>query len=130
MPTKPVSGRPNGNISDYLASNGVVTAHREFDPYGNPTAATGPLVNDFNFWFSSKYLDQETGLYYYGFRYFQPETGRWVSRDPLRESSALIKWRFDPTVSYWYSENLYSFLGNDGVAEIDYLGRVFVSASG
>jgi RHS repeat-associated protein len=85
MPTKPVSGLPNGNISDYLASNGVVVSHREFDPYGNTTAATGAMVNNFNFWFSSKYLDQETGLYYYGCRYYSPELGRWPSRDPAHE---------------------------------------------
>jgi RHS repeat-associated protein len=107
MPTKPVSGLPNGNISDYLTSNGVVTAHREFDPYGNTTAATGAMVNDFHFWFSSKYLDAETGLYYYGYRYYSPEMGRWIAPDPINET---------------YGLNIFPFVLNSPIEQVDYLG--------
>jgi len=32
---------------------------------------------------SSKYTDDETDLVYYGYRYYSPEMGRWMSRDPL-----------------------------------------------
>jgi hypothetical protein len=45
------------------------------------------MVNDFHFWFSSKYLDSETGLYYYGYRYYSPMLGRWLSRDPIGEEA-------------------------------------------
>jgi len=75
----------NGNITDYVDTNGVVVVHREYDPFGNTIVATGPMVNDFNFWFSTKYLDQETGLYYYGYRYYSPSLGRWLARDPIGE---------------------------------------------
>jgi len=44
---------------------------------------------------------------YYGFRYYHPETGRWLSRDPIGERGGL---------------NLYEFVGNDGVNQWDYLG--------
>ena len=43
------------------------------------------MVNDFNFWFSTKYLDHETGLYYYGYRFYNPELKRWLNRDPIEE---------------------------------------------
>ena len=43
----------------------------------------------------------------YGFRYYQPLTGRWLSRDPIGESGGV---------------NLYGFVGNDGVNSIDRLG--------
>ena len=59
------------------------------------------------FRFSTKYLDEETGLYYYGYRYYSPELGRWVSRDPIEETGGL---------------NLYEFCGNDGVGKVDGLG--------
>jgi len=43
----------------------------------------------------------------YLYRYYDPLTGRWPSRDPIEESGGL---------------NLYGFVGNDGVGLIDYLG--------
>ncbi len=44
---------------------------------------------------------------YYGYRYYHPQTGRWINRDPIEEEGGL---------------NLYGFVGNDGVNKIDYLG--------
>ena len=44
---------------------------------------------------------------YYGYRYYDPKNGRWPSRDPIEEQGGL---------------NLYGFVGNDGVNEIDVLG--------
>jgi RHS repeat-associated protein len=51
------------------------------------------------FRFSSEYLDSETGLVYYNYRYYSPELGRWTKRDSIEESGG------------W---NLYGFVGNDG----------------
>jgi RHS repeat-associated protein len=44
---------------------------------------------------------------YYGYRYYHPQTGRWINRDPIEENGGL---------------NLYGFVGNDGVGSIDILG--------
>jgi RHS repeat-associated protein len=44
---------------------------------------------------------------YYGYRFYDPETGRWPSRDPIEEAGGA---------------NLYGFVGNDGVGGIDLLG--------
>jgi len=51
--------------------------------------ATGTLVHELHFWFSTKYLDEETGLYYYGYRYYSPRIGRWLSRDPIEEEGGV-----------------------------------------
>ena len=98
----------NGNITDYLNTNGTVVAHREYGPYGNTVAASGPMADTFNFWFSTKYLDEETGLYYYGERFYSPELMRWLTRDPIEERGGLP---------------LYGFCGNDPVNKVDYLGK-------
>ena len=45
---------------------------------------------------------------YYGYRYYDPVTGRWPSRDPIEENGGI---------------NLYSFVNNDGVNQWDYLGQ-------
>jgi RHS repeat-associated protein len=47
------------------------------------------------------------GVTYYGYRYLDPHTGRWPSRDPIGESGGM---------------NLYGFVRNDGVNRWDMLG--------
>ncbi len=75
----------NGNVSEYLDTNGATVAHYEYDPFGKTTVATGSKANDFAHRFSTKPLDVNTGLYYYGYRFYDPETGRWPSKDPIGE---------------------------------------------
>jgi len=75
----------NGNVTDYVSTNGTVVARYVYDAYGNLISSSGNMVNDFSILFSSKYLDRETGLYYYGYRYYSPELGRWLNRDPIGE---------------------------------------------
>jgi RHS repeat-associated protein len=104
----------NGNVSEYLAVaivNNVpvvsIVAHYEYDAFGNTVVWSGAKVADFSHRFSTKSLDQVTGWYYYGYRYYDPLTGRWTSRDPIEESGGL---------------NLYGFVSNDGVNQWDVLG--------
>ena len=76
----------NGNVSEYLDSTGADVAHYEYDSFGNEAiAATGTQANDFAHRFSTKYLDNETGYYYYGYRFYDPVTGRWPSWMILRQ---------------------------------------------
>ncbi len=97
----------NGNVSEYLAYNGNTVAHYEYDPFGKTTVTTGSKVQDFAHRFSTKPLDATTGLYYYGYRFYDPETGRWPSKDPIEERGGV---------------NLYNFVENDGVNKLDLLG--------
>ena len=79
----------NGNVSEYLNSTGAMVAHYEYDPFGKTTVATGAKAADFTHRFSTKPLDSETGLYYYGYRFYDPATGRWPSRDPIGEAGSV-----------------------------------------
>ncbi|MBK8915068.1 MAG: hypothetical protein IPM64_10800 [Phycisphaerales bacterium] len=83
-----------GGASDDEWHAGRLAARYEYDPYGNivgPDAdgdgniaeEAGPYAATNPFRFSTKYLDPETGLYYYGYRYYSPRLGRWISRDPI-----------------------------------------------
>jgi RHS repeat-associated protein len=38
-----------------------------------------------DFAFKGQFLDLESGYYNYGYRYYSPELGRWLSRDPIGE---------------------------------------------
>ena len=84
-----------------------LTSSHCFGPFGELIRATGEKKDAFNFRFSTKYEDAETGLLYYGYRYYNPETERWLNRDPIDENGGL---------------NLYGFIGNDSVNYADYLG--------
>ena len=83
----------NGNIADYVGTNGAVVAHYEYDPYGNALVASGSAVSDNPYRFSTKYLDSEVGLCYYGFRFYSPTLGRWVSRDPIEDKGFHVRTR-------------------------------------
>ena len=61
-----------------------------------------------SFRFSSKYYDEETGLIYYGYRYYDPITGRWNSKDPIGVMGG--------------GRNLYGFVANDCLNRYDKLG--------
>lgn len=50
---------------------------------------TGPAAKTNPFRFSTKYQDDETDLLYYGYRYYDASTGRWLSRDPIEEQGGL-----------------------------------------
>ncbi len=98
----------NGNISAAInATDGSHSARFEYDPFGGTTTATGAAVPLLPFRFSTKYQDTETGLYYYGYRFYNPETGRCPSRDPIGERGGI---------------NLYAFVDNDSVNGVDFLG--------
>jgi RHS repeat-associated protein len=100
----------NGNVSEFLDKDGVNVAHFEHDPFGRVVSTTGTPDN-FTFRFSTKPLDMETGLYYYGYRYMDPLTGRWPSRDPIEEKGG---------------ENLYGF-GDNSINGVDVLGGWWIS---
>ena len=85
-----------------------IVASYEYDPFGNTLRATGARAGENPFRFSTKYTDQETGLVYYGYRYYGPEMGRWLSRDPIGEPENVT---------------LYVSLNNrGGIESVDYLG--------
>ncbi len=59
------------------------------------------------FAFQGQFLDAESGLINYGYRYYSPETGRWVSRDPSGERGGF---------------NLNAYVANNPLGQIDLLG--------
>lgn len=99
----------NGNISQYINASGGIEARFDYDAFGQIVASAGSNLNRFAYRFSTKFYE-ETGLYYYGYRYYNPGTGRWLSRDPIEEQGGV---------------NLYGMVGNDPSNRWDYLGLVF-----
>ncbi|MCX7591716.1 MAG: RHS repeat-associated core domain-containing protein [Kiritimatiellae bacterium] len=68
-------------LTDFQGTN--LVAVYDQGPFGEPLRATeaAGLFNPFRF--STKQFDPETGLYYFGYRYYSPTLGRWLSRTRL-----------------------------------------------
>jgi RHS repeat-associated protein len=97
----------NGNVTEYVNASGATVAHYEYDPFGGISRLTGALADEFPHRFSTKYLYSETGLVYYGYRYYSPELGRWLSRDPVGEAGG---------------PNVFGFVRNTPINTVDVLG--------
>ena len=89
---------------------GNVVAEYTYDAFGKTIAQSGPMAEVFRLRFSTKYYDSETGLYYYGYRFYSPSLMRWLNRDPIEEAGGL---------------NLYGFCGNCAVCMYDKDGRAY-----
>ncbi len=94
-----------GNVTGMLDSADKVATTYQYDPFGVPLASTGSLAQPMQF--STKAYDPETGLSYYGFRFYSPHMGRWLTRDPVGEFGGL---------------NLYGFARNNPVNFMDPFG--------
>ncbi len=78
----------NGNVVALVqAADGAYGARYEYGPFGEPIRQTGALADAQPFRFSTKWTDVESGLLYYGYRYYNPVMGRWLSRDPINDFS-------------------------------------------
>ena len=100
----------NGNVTALLnPDSGALAAVYEYGPFGEAlrAEATDEFAASQPFRFSTKWTDFETGLLYYGRRYYSPSQGRFLGRDPKDEKGGL---------------NLYGFLLNNSINRWDYLG--------
>jgi RHS repeat-associated protein len=75
----------NGNVTEYISTNGMTAAHYEYSPFGEIVVQSGDLADSFNHRFSTKPWCGVTGLSEYLFRKYEPGLGRWMSRDPIGE---------------------------------------------
>ena len=120
---------------DHLGSVSVVSNHKgepyervEYLPFGEVWIEdVDPATRYIPFRFTSKELDRETGLYYYGARYYEPKVSRWMSADPA--GFALI----NPNrggYSVVEAVNWYSYTSNNPVKYVDPTGMREMEGAG
>ncbi|MFH1776994.1 MAG: RHS repeat-associated core domain-containing protein [Candidatus Omnitrophota bacterium] len=83
-------------------SAGNIIQTYDYDAFGNVTSATGSLINEYKY--KTKEYSAETGLIYFGARYYNPIIGRFVTSDPLGMVDG---------------PNMYLYCGNDPVNKVD-----------
>ena len=130
----------NGNVTDYLDAGGTNVAHYDYAPFGGVMDSSGAKKDDFVFKFSTKYLDEETGLSYYGYRYYDADMGRWPSRDPIGDfffesllnSGLPFQMNVGLSVSREVSDDIvaYRFVNNSPINRADLLGLKWTPAGG
>ena len=98
----------NGNITAMVYGGSELSASYQYDPYGRmmATGGTRPTVNLYRF--SSKMVLTNSGIYYYGYRFYDPNLQRWPNRDPIFEAGGI---------------NLYTFVLNNPLTFVDANGR-------
>jgi len=101
-----------GNVRQLTNSAGTVTDTYEYDAFGNDVYHTGTTPN--NYLYRGEQYDSDLGLYYLRARYYNPATGRFLSRDP---EDGYAK---DPA-----SLHKYLYAGGDPVNMIDRPGAIY-----
>src|SRR3989338_5410363 len=96
-----------GSIRAVIKDDGTVAQAYMYQAYGNPEPVFVSTNPDSKEKYSTKELDGDNGLgwYYYGFRYYDPDVGRWTSVDPVPQF-----------------HNSYSFVGGDPINYVDLWG--------
>jgi RHS repeat-associated protein len=103
-------------LSDHLGSprlvvntaDGTVVQRLDYDPWGQVILDTNPGFQPFGY--AGGLYDRDTSLVRFGARDYDPETGRWTAKDPIRFAGG--------------DTNLYGYVLNDPVNFIDPEGRV------
>jgi RHS repeat-associated protein len=93
-----------GSVAALSDSSGNIVEQCSYDVFGEPNCISG-VGNPYKF--TGREYDAETGLYYYRARYYSPELGRFLERDP---------------VGYLSDLNLYRYVKNNPLKWVDPLG--------
>lgn len=94
-----------GSIRELTDDSGAVRARYAYDPYGRRTKLAGDMEADFGF--AGMFWSPEVNLSLTHYRAYDPELGRWLSRDPLKDAELIA------------GPNLYAYVGNDPINYID-----------
>jgi len=70
-----------GSITDLTDNLGAVVQSYVYDSFGNIVLQNGSLINPYTY--TGREFDEESGLYYYRHRYYDPVNGRFIQEDPL-----------------------------------------------
>ena len=115
----------NGNVAALVkASDGTMSANYEYGPFGEALRVTGTMGKANPFRFSTKYQDDESDFLYYGYRSYNPNTGRWLNRDPINELGFQILTHNRRPLNRGAEKNLFGFVQNDPLDSYDLLGLV------
>ncbi len=101
-------GDNQNTIRDWVDSSGIVAEHISYDPFGKVMSTSGSA--DVDFGWTGKYRDDLTGLQYNINRWYDPQLGKWMSRDPIGFAAG--------------QPNLSEYVGNSPTNAVDPFGLI------
>ena len=109
-------------VTDHLGTpraitdnNGTMVKKVEYDSFGNVISDSNPSIS-IPFGFAGGLQDNDTKLVRFGFRVYDPETGRWTARDPIGFAGG--------------DSNLYGYVFSDPVNFVDPSGLLSIVTTG
>ena len=117
-----------GSTRKITDPTGEILQTYKYGPYGNIESSKGKVYNAYRY--NGKEFDTESGLYYYGARYYNSKEGRFINKDPL--SFATYNSLFLNPYIYCYNRPLTYIdpTGKFGVVVGGILGGIFGTIGG
>ena len=106
--------REDGSGAIITNLDGEVSQHIEYVPFGEVFIEERNNTWNTPYLFNAKEFDEETGMYYYGARYYEPKLSLWMSVDPLEEK--------------YYNSSSYAYCNNNPIRFIDLDGRIVIAS--
>jgi RHS repeat-associated protein len=94
----------SGNITALIDSSENIVARYAYGPFGKPIGKWGTMADPNEMRFSSMPYYSSPQMYGYLGRFYDPNLQRWLNQDPIGEPGGI---------------NLYGFLGNDPIDNLD-----------
>ena len=115
--------------SSYITNlDGEVSQHIEYVPFGEVFIEERNNTWNTPYLFNAKEFDEETGMYYYGARYYEPRLSLWMSVDPIsnydpRNSENYLDGEHNGGVFNAYNLNPYSYCYQTPIRFVDPNGK-------
>ena len=108
-----------GTVWGYIDSQNNVVARWQYDAWGNVVdeeiASDAAALASLRYRFQDREWSAATGLVNFRMRWYDPETGRWLSKDPIGLSGGL---------------NLYAFCEDNPICKCDPFGTIVFAIGG
>lgn len=124
-----------GSSSFITNLDGEVVQHIEYVPFGEVFIEERNNVWNTPYLFNAKEFDEETGMYYYGARYYDPRLSLWISTDPKQDDYPnLATYNFVANNPMIFidkkGEDITILIASEGASEYGHMGAIIQNGKG
>lgn len=114
----------NGNITMLVNNSQSSVAIYKYNPFGGTISSSGSLASANTYRFSSKEYHANPGLYYYGYRFHDPNLQRWLTQDPYSEPGFHLASGHSGGRAGRAEVNQYLFVDGNPIGDLDFWGLI------